>query len=65
LRHAAGTAANPILLCDAIFAMSDIVPPALARSAIFRRDVLVALERLGRVGAAATLRSWSDQPTSL
>jgi fructuronate reductase len=65
LRQAAGAATNPIMLCDAIFAMSDIVPPTLAASAPFRRDVLVALERLGRIGAAATLRSWSDQPTSL
>jgi fructuronate reductase len=65
LRHAACGAASPIALCDAIFAMPDIVPPRLARSASFRGDVVVALERLARVGAAATLRGWSDHPTSL
>jgi len=56
--RAAGDQAS---LVDAIFAMHDIVPPALAAAASFRVDVLTALDRLAARGVRATLRDWHDQ----
>jgi fructuronate reductase len=64
LQRAASAASDAAALRDAIFAMPDIVPPALARSAPFGRDVLAALERLAAHGTPSTLLAWNDMPAS-
>lgn len=64
LRVAAGAAAGAAALRDAIFAMDDIVPPALAANTLFQRDVLAALESLATQGAAVTLLRWNALPTT-
>jgi len=43
------------LVCEAIFAMHDVVPQGLASSMRFRDEVLAALESLAAHGARATL----------
>ncbi len=48
-------------LRDAVFAMEDIVPPALARHMGFADDVLAALNSLASRGTAATLELWNDR----
>ncbi len=52
LRAVASAAQDPAALCDAMFAMADIVPPALAP---FRDDVLAALNSLSTHGARQTV----------
>ena len=64
LRQAATAAPTPTALRDAIFAMADIVPPALARDEIFGRAVVAALESLATQGANTTLRHWNDTLTN-
>lgn len=64
LRSAATAAPSQAALRDAIFAMTDIVPPTLARNEIFGRDVLAALESLATRGADATLRHWNAMLTN-
>ena len=64
LRAAAAVAPDATALRDAIFAMADIVPPALAGNEVFRRDVLAALESLATRGVAATLPRWNARPTT-
>jgi fructuronate reductase len=61
LRAAARAAGDPRALRDAIFAMSDIVPPELAASASFNNDVLAALSELANHGAHRTLAMWHDR----
>lgn len=61
LRAAARAAPGEAALRDAIFAMPDIVPPALAANTGFAADVLAALECLAARGAAATLTIWNDR----
>jgi len=51
----AQSAATPAALCAAIFALRDIVPPALAEDASFRGDVIEALEDLTTHGVRKTL----------
>ena len=60
LRAAATAAADAAGLRDAIFAMPDIVPPALAASAGFAASVLAALESLAACGVATTLLDWNE-----
>ncbi len=55
LIRAARAAATPRTLCDAILAMRDVVPPALAASSAFRNEVLDALDRLATKGVRRTL----------
>lgn len=55
LTSAARTAQTPRALCDAILAMRDVVPPALAESTVFRNEVLGALDRLMTKGVRRTL----------
>jgi fructuronate reductase len=55
LTRAARAAPTPRALCDAIFAMRDVVPPALAASSGFRNEVLSALDRLATKGVRRTL----------
>ncbi len=55
LRAAAGAAHDDRALRDAIFAMPDIVPPALAASASFNDDVLAALADLASHGVRRVL----------
>ena len=50
--HATGNARS---LCQAIFAMQDVVPPRLANASQFRKEVLAALERLEAYGVLKTL----------
>jgi fructuronate reductase len=64
LRDAARAAATPTALRDAIFRMTDIVPPDLARNETFGRDVLAAFDLLATQGANATLHYWNDLPTN-
>ena len=64
LRAAAVAATTSAALRDAIFAVPDIVPPALARNDTFRRDVLAALELLATRGANATLQVWNATQTN-
>ena len=64
LHQAAVAATTPAALRDAIFAMSDIVPPPLAANDIFRRDVLVALDLLATRGANVTLQHWNATLTN-
>jgi len=59
LTGAARAARTPRALCDAILAMPDVVPPALAASAPFRDAVLGALDRLAATGTRRTL---ADMP---
>jgi polar amino acid transport system substrate-binding protein len=47
-------------LRDAIFAMPDIVPPALAGAAAFRADVLTALDRLAKHGVPGHWPQWHN-----
>jgi fructuronate reductase len=55
LTRAARAAPTPRALCDAIFAMRDVVPAALAESAAFRNEVLGGLDRLATKGVRRTL----------
>jgi fructuronate reductase len=55
LLQAAHAADSPRSLCEAIFAMHDVVPPGLASSMRFRDEVLAALESLAAYGSRATL----------
>jgi fructuronate reductase len=55
MTRAARTASTPRALCDAIFAMRDVVPGALAASPVFRNEVLSALDRLALMGVRRTL----------
>jgi fructuronate reductase len=55
LLRAARAANSPRSLCEAIFAMHDVVPQGLASSMRFRDEVLAALESLAAHGAHATL----------
>ena len=64
LRRAASAARDEAGLCEAIFALEDIVPPALARDPTFRDDVLAALRSLTARGTASTLRCWNEMPAS-
>jgi fructuronate reductase len=59
LMSAARGAQTSVALRDAIFAMTDVVPPALAAAAPFGAEVLEALESLAARGAAATLKTWT------
>jgi len=47
-------------LVDAIFAMRDIVPTALAAADNFRADVWTALDHLATRGVQGTLEDWHD-----
>jgi fructuronate reductase len=60
LATAARAARDPASLVDAIFAMKDIVPPALGGAVNFRADVLIALDHLAARGVRGTLREWHD-----
>ena len=60
LAKTARAARDHASLVDAIFAMEDIVPPALAAAATFRADVLTALVNLSAHGVRATLKDWTD-----
>jgi fructuronate reductase len=55
LLRAANTAGNARSLCEAIFAMPDLVPPRLANATQFRTEVLAAIERLEACGVLKTL----------
>jgi fructuronate reductase len=55
LTRAARAAPTPHALRDAIFAMQDVVPPPLAASAVFRNEVLDALDLLTTKGVRRTL----------
>jgi fructuronate reductase len=55
LLRAVGASSNPHSLCEAIFAMHDVVPPGLANSNRFRNEVLAALEELTAYGVRKTL----------
>ncbi len=55
LTRAARAAPNAQALCDAIFTMHDVVPPALAGSDAFRNEILNALDRMMTTGVRATL----------
>jgi fructuronate reductase len=55
LRAAAVAAPDAPALCQAIFAMQDIVPPALAASAQFREEVVAALASLSQHGTRQAL----------
>jgi fructuronate reductase len=55
LLQAARAASNPHSLCEAIFAMHDVVPAGLASSMRFRGEVLAALECLATYGVRGTL----------
>ena len=55
LTSAARAAQTPRALCDAIFTLRDVVPPALAESATFRNEALSALDRLATKGVRRTL----------
>ncbi len=55
LTRAARAAATPDALCDAVFAMHEVVPPPLAGSVTFRNTVLGALQRLTTKGIRQTL----------
>jgi fructuronate reductase len=57
---ASAAAPNRSGLVDAVFAMHDIVPPALAASQPFRDEVLAALDQLATHGARTTLHRWTD-----
>jgi fructuronate reductase len=54
LTAAVRPATTPVALCDAVFALRDIVPPALAATS-FRREVVTALETLTQNGVRKTL----------
>ncbi|MBV8652367.1 MAG: mannitol dehydrogenase family protein, partial [Alphaproteobacteria bacterium] len=56
----ARTAPDSRALADAIFAMRDIVPAALAAAQGFRDDVVAALDQLAAQGALRTLHQWTD-----
>lgn len=58
LRAAARAAPDLRTLRDAVFAMADIVPPALATAAHFGDDVLTALDSLATHGTRQTLAMW-------
>jgi fructuronate reductase len=60
LTAAASGARDGRSLVAAIFAMSDVVPPALAAATNFRDTVLTALDRLAARGVRGTLREWHD-----
>ena len=64
LRAAATAATAAMELRNAIFAMPDIVPLALARNETFGRDVLAALDLLTTRGAEATLHHWNAIQTN-
>ncbi len=55
LTRAARAAGDPRALCDAILAIRDVVPSALAESVAFRNEVLTALDRLTTNGVRETL----------
>ena len=55
LTRAARAAGNSRALCEAILAMRDVVPSALAEVAVFRNEVMAALDRLPRMASA---RRW-------
>jgi fructuronate reductase len=55
LTKAAAGAPTMQALCDAIFAIHDVVPPQLAASLVFRTEVLDALDRLAGKGVCRTL----------
>jgi fructuronate reductase len=60
LTTAARAARDHGSLVDAIFAMQDIVPPALAAADDFWTDVRTALDRLAMRGVRGTLEDWHD-----
>jgi fructuronate reductase len=60
LTAAARAAGDHASLVEAIFAMRDVVPPALAAAADFRAEVLTALEHLAARGVRAALQDWHD-----
>lgn len=62
LRAAAGTAHDPRALRDAVFALPDIVPQALATHAPFSDDVLAALTLLTTHGTRHALALWNAKP---
>lgn len=55
LTRAARAAPDARTLCNAIFAMRDVVPSALAESDSFRNEVLTALDQIATMGVRATL----------
>jgi fructuronate reductase len=55
LTRAARAAGDSRALCEAILAMRDVVPSALAESAAFCNEVMAALDRLSTNGVRATL----------
>ncbi|HVY13898.1 MAG TPA: mannitol dehydrogenase family protein [Rhodopila sp.] len=57
LRAAAANAPDPPALCRTVFAMEDIVPPALAAKTPFRDEVLAALARITERGVREALRT--------
>jgi fructuronate reductase len=63
LRKVARDTRDPRSLCDAIFAMQDIVPTRLAQTS-FRDDVLAALQTLMMRGTRETLNEWKKWQTS-
>jgi fructuronate reductase len=58
LRAAASAAQDPAALCDAVFGMADIVPPALAP---LRDEVLAGLNSLSTHGARQTVVAWNER----
>jgi hypothetical protein len=60
LTAAATAARDNRSLVDAIFAMRDVVPPAVPRAMNFRDAVLAALDSLAARGVRGTLREWHD-----
>ncbi len=55
LTRAVRAAPDAPALCNAIFAMCDVVPSALAESDSFRNEVLTALDQIATMGVRATL----------
>jgi fructuronate reductase len=65
LLQAARNADTSLSLVRRVFALSDIVPPALAASNVFERQVLDALMALSTSGARSTLRMFNQREESL
>lgn len=65
LLQAACAADAPLSLIKQVFALSDIVPAALAALDVFERQVLSALTALSTSGTRATLRMFNQREESL
>jgi len=65
LLQAARTTDTPLSLVRQIFAISDIVPTALAASDVFERQVLDALTALSTSGVRSTLKMFNQREENL